>query len=74
MMRKPAMSDRWTVRGVDVETIARIREVSELSGATFGDLLNEAVALWYAKFLDAEGSKAARALARRFTPGLCHSF
>jgi hypothetical protein len=41
------MSDRWTVRGIDASIIAMLRDVSEVSGVTFGELLSAAVTLWY---------------------------
>lgn len=40
--------DRWTVRGVSTETVDMLREVAYCSGITFGEALNEAVAVWYA--------------------------
>ena len=38
---------RWSVRHVDEEAIACLREVKETNGGTFGQLLSEAVLSWY---------------------------
>lgn len=38
---------RWTIRNIDPETIAIINAVRAHSGATSGDLVNEAVMDWY---------------------------
>ena len=38
---------RWTIRKIDPETIAIINAVRAQSGATSGELVNEAILDWY---------------------------
>ena len=73
------MSDRWTVRGVDERIIEMIRDVSEVSGSTFGELLSAAVTLWYDRLpeiedetdeADANETHAAFSLADAYAAGL----
>lgn len=39
--------EKWTVRQISEQTINRIAEVSEESGYTYGELLDQAVEDWY---------------------------
>ena len=41
---------RWTIRNVDLKTIAIINEIRGQSGATSGELVNEAVLDWFENF------------------------
>ncbi len=43
------MSDfkRWTIRNIDPETIAIINDMRTQSGASSGELVNEAILDWY---------------------------
>ena len=38
---------RWTIRNIERDTIDIIAEVHEISGMSYGELLNEAVLSWY---------------------------
>ena len=38
---------RWTIRNVDPETIAIINSICAQSGATAGELVNEAILDWF---------------------------
>ena len=38
---------RWNVRNVSKETIAKVCEVAECSGFSFGELVDQAVEVWY---------------------------
>ncbi|MCA8940285.1 MAG: hypothetical protein KDB07_10770 [Planctomycetes bacterium] len=38
---------RWNIRNVSKETIAKVREVAECSGYSFGELIDQAVEVWY---------------------------
>lgn len=42
------MENRWTVRGVDPEAIEMIRVVREACGLPTGELLSDAIRVWYA--------------------------
>jgi hypothetical protein len=40
-------SNKWTVRGVDPESIRKIREVKSVSGGALGELVSEAIDFWF---------------------------
>ena len=43
---------RWTIRGVDIDTVEMIREVAFTSDMTLGACLDEAVRFWYESLPD----------------------
>lgn len=38
---------RWSVRNIEEETLAILRQMSDHWGVRMGDLVNEAVVVWY---------------------------
>ncbi len=38
---------RWTVRGMDTGSLEKLREIKEINGTCFGELLAEAIDDWY---------------------------
>lgn len=41
------MENRWTVRGVDPEAIEMIRVVRDACGLPTGELVSDAIRIWY---------------------------
>ena len=47
------MSDRWTVRNVDPDSLALLREVHVQRGVAMGVLLSRAIRVWHASLTEA---------------------
>ena len=60
---------RWTLRGIDTETRAIVREIAELNGITHGDCVNEAVELWFSALLEDDEEEDVEELAHDFSEG-----
>lgn len=50
---------RWTVRGIDVETVRMVQEVALVSGITLGACLNDAIAFWYEQLPESDDDPSA---------------
>lgn len=49
-----ADTKRWTVRGIQKETLEMLSVVRQHSTGNYGDYVNEAVAQWYESLPDAD--------------------
>jgi hypothetical protein len=38
---------KWSVRGVDLESIRKLREVKSIGGGGLGELVSEAIDFWF---------------------------
>jgi hypothetical protein len=40
-------SQKWSVRGVDPQSVEKLLEVKKICGESLGQLLNESIEFWY---------------------------
>ena len=51
------MSNRWTVRGVDPDSLNLLRRVHDQRGLPMGVLLSKAIRVWYQSLSEAHGER-----------------
>ena len=64
---------KWSVRGVDPESVKKLMEVKKVSGGALGQLLNEAIDFWYDSLETVDESSAADILLVQVGHNMAHS-